>query len=292
MAETSDDGMSERVAVTVRERLQRVQSDLSRSEQRIATRLLENYPLAGFGSLASLAESARVSPPTVLRLLDKLGFASYPAFREQVHVELAELLGGTPSHPDDHEVIEAENRICDAVSTTLRSADTDALDTAAQLLADRSRRVLVSGGSYSHLVATYLAMHLSAVRPDVVDLPPDSRPRSMAVLDVREDDVLVLFDYFYPQPQTTAFGREMVQRGARLVLITDSPAAPLSAAADLTFHTQARGAIPLPSFMGGFALVEALIAAIAARLGDDARARIRDFVDSADDAFGHWMGSE
>ena len=62
-----------------------VRRDLGRltpNEKRAAHRLLADYPVAGLETVARFGEAAGVSAPTVLRMIAKLGFASYGAFQD------------------------------------------------------------------------------------------------------------------------------------------------------------------------------------------------------------------
>src|SRR4051812_50018603 len=47
---------------------------LSRAERRVGRALLADYPSAGLASAARLAERGEVSPPTVLRFAQSLGY--------------------------------------------------------------------------------------------------------------------------------------------------------------------------------------------------------------------------
>ena len=53
-----------------------------------AMALLANYPVPGLETVAQFAKRAGVSGPTILRLVAKLGFASYPRFQQALRDEL------------------------------------------------------------------------------------------------------------------------------------------------------------------------------------------------------------
>ena len=50
---------------------------LSPSERKVARALLADYPVAGLETVAALAGSAGVSPPTVVRFVARLGFSGH-----------------------------------------------------------------------------------------------------------------------------------------------------------------------------------------------------------------------
>src|SRR5215472_4466670 len=73
------------IAETIRGSLER----LTPTERKPALALLANYPVAGLETVARFAKRAEVSGPTILRLVGKLGFASYPKFQHALRDELA-----------------------------------------------------------------------------------------------------------------------------------------------------------------------------------------------------------
>jgi DNA-binding MurR/RpiR family transcriptional regulator len=73
--------------VTVAERL-KLRNDLTPAERKVARVLLAQYPVGGLEPIAKLAADAGVSPPTVVRLVSKLGFDSYAGFQASLKSEV------------------------------------------------------------------------------------------------------------------------------------------------------------------------------------------------------------
>jgi len=69
-------------------------STLSRAERRVGRALLADYPSAGLASAARLAERAEVSPPTVLRFAQSLGFEGFTDLQVALRAELSALSSG------------------------------------------------------------------------------------------------------------------------------------------------------------------------------------------------------
>src|SRR3954453_12157808 len=61
---------------------------LSKAERRVGRALLADYPSAGLASAARLAERAEVSPPTVLRFAQSLGYDGVTHLQEGLRAEL------------------------------------------------------------------------------------------------------------------------------------------------------------------------------------------------------------
>src|SRR5690606_38279082 len=52
-------------------------SDLTRAERQVATHILSHFPMSALGSITTLARAADVSSPTIVRLVQKLGFKGW-----------------------------------------------------------------------------------------------------------------------------------------------------------------------------------------------------------------------
>src|SRR5688572_30195599 len=75
---------------TVADRIRAASADMTPSEQKVARILFSSAMLAGLGTIASLADRAKVSGPTVIRLTAKLGLDSYPEFQAALRREMEE----------------------------------------------------------------------------------------------------------------------------------------------------------------------------------------------------------
>ena len=133
----------------IEDRMRAALADLTRAERQLATHILRHFPVAALGSITALAKAAEVSTPTVVRLVQKLGFKGYPDYQHALRGEVgAMLMSPLAKHerwaegvPDTHIL----NRFADAVvanlEATLGEIDHAEFDATAVLLADPDRRV-------------------------------------------------------------------------------------------------------------------------------------------------------
>ena len=75
---------------TIAVRLREHYNTFSPTERKVARVLLNQYPIVGLETIAQWAQKAAVSGPSVLRLVNKLGFDSYTGFQEALRLELFE----------------------------------------------------------------------------------------------------------------------------------------------------------------------------------------------------------
>ena len=165
------EGSSRSVAARIRRRL----GGLTPTERRPALALLANYPVAGLETVAQFAARANVSGPTILRLIAKLGFDSYPDFQQALRDEL-ELRLQTPlakampesGHPPQGDFLSTYTRaIIENIEASIADLPRAEFEAAVTLLADPRRRILLLGGRFTSSLAIHLYLHLRELRPRV-----------------------------------------------------------------------------------------------------------------------------
>ncbi len=269
--------------MTVADVLRRRRSELTPAELRVAQALLGDYPAAGLQPVARLAEDANVSPPTVLRLITKLGYAGYPQIQAELRAELsARVSGPLEDYPagaagGEPLPVRAERTIGSALAESLRSQDPAELASAVGLVADRKRTVLTTGGRFSWTLAAHLAGLLGLLRPGVRHVPSEPGARASALLDTDAATVVVAFDYRRYQRDTVAFGRAAAAQGASLVVCTDPYLSPLASSAAVLLTTAIEGPPPFVTLVPAFALIETLILGVVERGGKESQARVAAF---------------
>ncbi|MEP5760683.1 MAG: MurR/RpiR family transcriptional regulator [Litoreibacter sp.] len=254
---------------TIADRIRNDLDALTRAERQLAQSILESYPVSGLGPLASLAEAAGVSAPTVARMVTKLGFANYPEFQAELREEI-KAQGKTPVAKHDTWVGAPSghilNRFTDAVMDNIRNSmaqiEPETFDAACELIADTRNRVHIVGGRITHTMAEYLFLHLQIIRSGVTHIQSTSNTWPHYLLDVSESDVFVIFDMRRYENNTLKLAEIAHANGAKVVLITDQWRSPVAAIADICFNLR----IVVPSAWDSAAttllLVETMIAAV------------------------------
>lgn len=258
------------ISGTIEDRLSQRFDALTPTERLLAGHLTRNFPVAGLASMTYLAKEAGVSTPTVLRLVQKLGFRGYPEFQAQLRDEIEARLESplskharwTDGVPQTHIL----NRFADAVlanlTRTLGRIDHADFDACARMLADPQRRVLVTGGRITHALADYLVTQLGIVRPGVSALPSQSSAWPSALLEMRPGDVLIVLDIRRYESATLQMAEMAVEQGAEVVLITDPWISPIAPHARFRFAAQIEVPSAWDSSSALLVLVETLLAAV------------------------------
>lgn len=259
--------------------------ELTPAERKVARTLLARYPAAGLESTAALAAAAGTSKPTVLRLLNRLGFGSYPEFQERLRDEVTRSMNGSPlSRAQASRVLPSDDSVFSRAvdlraSLVARLTDTvppGEIERAVYLLAGRPKHVVVSGGYFSRLIARMLAMQLDQLIHNV-DYADEPRGADLAkYLRLTRDCVVIIYDlrrYELAARELVSLAKE---RGASVILITDESLSPSAEEADIVLPV-AVGGVPFDSFSALLVLTESLVDAVFHRLGEAAIERMADW---------------
>lgn len=280
---SSGGGAGMDVPMTIEDRMRGALPDLTRAERQLATHILGHYPVSALGSITALAKAAEVSTPTVVRLVQKLGYKGYPDYQQALRGEVEAMLvsplvkherwaGGAP---DTHIL----NRVADAVvqnlSSTLGQIDHADFDAAAALLADPGRRVFAMGGRITHALADYFVTLMKVVRPDVTLLSDMSNTWPPALLDMAEGDVLLVFDIRRYENTVLQLVEMAKGQGAEVILVTDRWVSPAATHARHTFACHIEVPSAWDSTVSILVLVESLLASVQARTWDVTEARLK-----------------
>lgn len=267
--------------VTVAERLRLRLGELTHAERKVARALMADYPVGGLHPVAKLAAAAGVSPPTVVRLVAKLGFDGYAEFQQSLKSEVSVRLSSPlqmhaerPGTASEGALPRAERLLCDGIRSSFARLPPGEFEQAVRLLADPRRSVTLIGGRFSTMLAEYLAAHLRILRSRVQVLSAAGPDRVSSMLDVGRRDVLVAFDYRRYQHDTVRLAITAKDQGATLVAFTDPYLSPLAARADVILTSSVASPSPFDALTPAVALVEAMISALVDRLGDAPRSRM------------------
>lgn len=255
---------------SVADRLRAREGGLTGAERKVARALLAHYPATGLAPIAELAARAGVSAPSVGRFVAKLGYDGYADFQRRLRRELE--TASIPREESGFAGLAAGN-----VSETLRGIDTEAFEATVALLANTKRPVYLIGGRFTDALARYMATHLAILRGGVKHSPSNTGTWCDQLLDIRRDGVLVAFDVRVYQEPVIGVAKAAARRGATVVLMTDEARSPIARHAAHVLSARTEGPCNWRSNVAMLALVEALIAAVTARLGQGARNRIADY---------------
>lgn len=258
---------------TVAELIHRYVGELTPSERKSARSLLARYPWNGLEPLATFAQLAGVSHPTILRFIAKLGFNGYADFQANLRAELeAQLASPLSKHREEHVarpraadfLDEFAHRVCENIQKSFTLLPREEFDGAANLLAEQTNAVYLLGGRLTDPLATYLYNHLRILRPRVQHIVGPAVSWAEYLLDMDRHSVLVVIDIRRYQDDVVQLAREAARRKAQVVLMTDRWLSPI---AGVSRHVLA-GRVEAPSTWDSIAALTAVAEALITAVND------------------------
>ncbi|RVT86691.1 MurR/RpiR family transcriptional regulator [Rhodobacteraceae bacterium CCMM004] len=267
---------------TLEQSLRAAMADLTPAERRLGGVLLADFPMSGLGTVTELAEAAGVSAPTVVRMVQKLGFDGFGAFQKALREDVAQRIKAPIPRRDAwrgagdeaHILPRFAEAVAANIRATLRRVEPASFDAAVALLADAERPVYVGGGRITRSAADYLYNHLQILRPGVRHLGQSPNVWPQHLVDMAPGTVLVLFDIRRYEAELLKLARLATERGAALVLFTDPWGSPAGRHADVEINAGVEVPSSWDSTAAMTVVIEALIAAVQEARWDDSRARI------------------
>jgi DNA-binding MurR/RpiR family transcriptional regulator len=261
---------------------------LTPAERKVAEILADEPQTVAFGTVANVARRAGTSGPSVVRLAVKLGYGGFVDLQADVQQELARQLGPARDRIRQRPPSDVVGRTVAAeienVTQTLAAINPDMFRTAVSKLSDRRRQVVILPGEMALAVGDELAGHLASLRDGVTLMTGSEMTASKRLASTAPGDVVVGIDTRRYERRVLTLLRQASSLECAIVAVTDSPLSPLASLASETFFVAAQGVGPFDSMVGALALVNALVAAVAARLRQTATARL-DAIEAA------WMGT-
>ena len=269
----------------LRDEIFRRMDELTPAERKVARTLLARYPAAGLESTAALAAAAGTSKPTVLRLLARLGFGSYPEFQERLRAEVTRSMSESPlsrarsrrAAPSGDSVfgraVQQRARLVTRLRDTVPPAE---VERAVSLLAGRPKHVVVSGGYFSRLIARLLAMQLDQLIPNVDYADEPLGADVGKYVRAGRDSVAIVFDVRRHELASQEVVSMAKTSGVSVILITDETLSPSADEADIVLPVALDG-VPFDSFAALLVLAESLAEAVFHGAGEAAIERMADW---------------
>jgi len=244
---------------------------LSGEERSLAEYILQNYASAGKLSLVQLAESAGVSPSTVVEFCDVVGCEGFHA----LHNALAEIDSVAASvffeqidtFDLEHTVKSVFGNIARVLQHTLEELDMSTIQRAVDAISTASR-VLVIGLGTSGSIAQEFAFRLAWIGVNCYQ-QADPHRQLMAAALLKEGDLAIAVSHSGRTKSVVSTLQLARERGATTMCITDLPHSPISEQANIcicgVYDEASLGVEMVATRAAHLALVDAITMCVALR---------------------------
>ncbi|HTH62029.1 MAG TPA: MurR/RpiR family transcriptional regulator [Paraburkholderia sp.] len=254
-------------------------ADLSPQFQTGAAFLLDHPDEVAVSSMRKVAERAQVQPAALVRLAQQLGFPGWNELRELFVARVR--TRPEPMASRARSLVAAGSK--DSLARDLLAAQQQNLSAAAynvRALTDAARalrkakQVYVAGFRSCYAVAFGLAYAYRLFRPSVTLLGGEAGTLDIDLLGVGRASVTIVVSFAPYSVEAVRVAGTALERGSRLVAITDSAVSPVALNADHVLLFTHDSPSFFPSLVGASALAESLVAHLLALEGTEALAQL------------------
>jgi DNA-binding MurR/RpiR family transcriptional regulator len=240
----------------------------SRSKRALSDFVLRDPVFVATHGIEDVSRISGISPSTISRYVRDLGLDNYAAFRagvaDTVHALIAPVTklesrlaeGDAGASPIAASFMAAASQI-EALG---HPATAEAVQAATKMLRE-ARQVWVMGFGLSAHLAAILALGLQPYRDGIVNVVQYGGTEVAAgrLMSAGDGDLVVAISFPRYSKDVTDLARISRSMGAKLIALTDSPAAPLAQVSDHLLLAPAQHPILSSSCLPGLATIEALL---------------------------------
>lgn len=281
--------------------LKSVLSDLPSGLRTVAKYIVDNSSDFGLDSIRETARKAGVSTYTLVRLAERLNFASYDELRAPFRHALVSAATGieTPEWIDrlrengksGQAQAEAALNAMAIVQRSLERQAPERIQRVVTLLLE-ARNVYLTAVRASYAMAYYLHYVGRMALPTLQLIPRHMGSAIDELNDAGEGDVLIAITFTPYSLETIEACKFARRQGVKLVLISDSEIVAPDFSADETLIVSVLSTYHFGCYTGAMAVIETLIALLVAQGGEAAKARIGSYETLRRENHAYWVAKK
>lgn len=261
-------------ASPVMRKLAAVAPDLQPSLRKVADFILRHPLKAATLTIEELAQATGTSPAAVNRLARAMQLGGFSALKTALVATLQDLVSPVDKlrnelaqRSDGSFGLHEQMRIAGSnLGSTANGNSQDSFAAVVEALA-KARRVYILGFGNSAYLAGLAAANLVPYCADAVAVSMEGGNENAAyrLASITAEDALLAISLPRYSLDTLQLARYALERGAKVLAITDSPASPLAPIADHSLFATAEHPVLISSNIAVLALIESLVAAVMTR---------------------------
>ncbi|WP_373389140.1 MurR/RpiR family transcriptional regulator [Pseudomonas alcaligenes] len=261
-------------ASPVMRKLAAVAPDLQPSLRKVADFILRHPLKAATLTIEELAQATGTSPAAVNRLARAMQLGGFSALKTALVATLQDLVSPVDKlrnelaqRSDGSFGLHEQMRIAGSnLGSTANGNSQDTFAAVVEVLA-KARRVYILGFGNSAYLAGLAAANLVPYCADAVAVSMEGGNENAAyrLASITAEDALLAISLPRYSLDTLQLARYALERGAKVLAITDSPASPLAPIADHSLFATAEHPVLISSNIAVLALIESLVAAVMTR---------------------------
>lgn len=260
------------MAADISQRIRNSYHTFSKGQKKLANAILNDYDKVAYMTAARLAKLVSVSESTVVRFAKELGFEGYAKFQyavqELVRTKLTpnQRIEVTKQRIGRGDVL--ENVMLSDISKLQHTLDKlnrkDFYHSVDKIL--DARTVYITGARSSEPIAKILSYNLSLIFDNIKFIHPTSSAEVFEqMFSIGENDVLITFSFPRYSSKMVNAVKYAKQKGADVIVFTDSEISPLAEYATYLLIAQSDMASFMDSLVAPISIINAIVVEITNR---------------------------
>ena len=268
------------MAINISARIDNAYPKLSKSHRKIANIVLRDFDKVAYMTAGKLATQCGVSEATVVRFATKLGYNGYSelqrAIQELLRIKLTpnqrievtkKLLGKNDLIEN---VMESDIR---KIRFTLDNLNRESFNMAVDTILE-AEKIFIIGARSAEPIARILYYNLSLIFDNVKFVQPTSSAEVFEqMLSIGEKDCIIAFSFPRYSSKVVNAVKFANQKGAGVIVVTDSEVSPLAEYATYLLTAQSDMASFMDSLVAPISIINAMIVQITGRKEREIRRR-------------------
>lgn len=264
----------------ISERIKNSYNTFSKGQKKISAAILNDYDKAAYMTASKLGQMVGVSESTVVRFANELGYNGYSEFQKAIQELVRTSL--TPNQRIEitkkrlagRDILEnVANSDISKIRTTVEKLDKDAFYSACDAIIS-SGRTYIMGARSSEALAMILKHNLSLIFDNTTLVNPSSTAEVFEqIFSIGKDDLLIAFSFPRYSSKMVNAVKFAKQKGAKVIVITDSISSPLAEYATHLLTAQSDMASFMDSLVAPLSIINAIIVQITEKREDLIRER-------------------
>lgn len=257
-------------------------NNLSKGQKFIAEFIINNYDKAAFMTAASLGETVNVSESTVVRFANTLGYRGYRELQKDLHELIKNKLTTVQRLTMVNEYSNRESALKKAMEKDMENIDKTINEIGHKTFQEAIDLILSAENIYilglrsSSFLAGYLGFYLSFLIKGVKVITSGPNDVFEQLLKADSKDLIIGISYPRYSKRTLEALDFCVEKGCKIISITDSLISPAAKYADISLIASSDMLSFVDSLVAPMSLINALIVAIGMEKKNDIRSSFED----------------
>nr|WP_326184047.1 MurR/RpiR family transcriptional regulator [uncultured Oscillibacter sp.] len=258
----------------------------SKGQKRIANYILENYDKAAFMTASKLGKLVEVSESTVVRFASELGYDGYPSMQRALQEMIRSRLTSTQRIQAAGDRLSGQDVLGSVLQSDidkLREVVGEADRAEFNGVVDRilkARHIYILGVRSSSFVAGYLNFYMHLLFENVTLVQSTAAGEIFEQLfRIGPGDVMIAISFPRYSKVTMNTVKFAQDRGATIIAVTDNELSPVYQMSDAALLAPCEMISFVDSMVAPLSLINALLVALAYRLGTDVSATFAELED-------------